>query len=63
MKVVEIILRLLDEILTAIKVRKAQNERTELEQAPDNWFRNHFGGGVQPNNADKTGEADIGDKA
>lgn len=63
MKVVEIILRLLDEILTAIKVRKAQNARTKLEQEPANWFRDHFGGGVQPNDAGETGKTDSGDKA
>jgi len=63
MKVVEIILRLLDEILTAIKGRKAQNERTKLEQTPDNWFRDHFGSGVQSVDAGKTDKADTGDKA
>jgi hypothetical protein len=63
MKVVEIIIRLLDEILTAIKVRKAQNERTKLEQTPDSWFRDHFGGGVQSNDADKTNKTDTIGKA
>lgn len=47
MKTLEIILRLIDEILTAIKFKKAQNERYEIEQAPDDWFRNHFGNGLQ----------------
>lgn len=47
MKSLEIILRLIDELLTAIKFRKAQNERNELEASPDNWFALHFGNGVQ----------------
>lgn len=59
MKSLEIILRLLDNLLTAIKLRKAQNERNELEQAPDNWFRTHFGYGVQSEN-DKTNKTDVG---
>lgn len=54
MKTLEILLRLIDKLLVAIKFRKAQNERNELEQAPDNWFRTHFGYGVQS----KNGEAD-----
>ena len=60
MKSLEIILRLLDNLLTAIKLRKAQNERNELEQAPDNWFRTHFGYGVQSKN-DKANKPDTGD--
>lgn len=60
MKSLEIILRLLDNLLTAIKLRKAQNERNELEQAPDNWFRTHFGYGVQSEN-DKANKTDVGD--
>lgn len=47
MKTLEIILRLLDEILTAIKFKKAQNERYKIEQSPDSWFRDHFGNGLQ----------------
>lgn len=60
MKTLEIILRLLDELLTAFKIRKAQNERNELEQAPDAWFRNHFGNGMQPKDgeANKTNSSD-----
>lgn len=46
MKTLEILLRLIDNLLTAIKFRKAQNERNELEQAPDKWFADHFNGGV-----------------
>lgn len=56
MKTLEIILRLLDEILTAIKFKKAQNERYKVEQAPDDWFRNHFGNGLQSKN-DKANKA------
>lgn len=47
MKTLELILRLLDEVLTAIKFRKAQNERNELAENPANWFATHFGYGVQ----------------
>ena len=60
MKSLEIILRLLDELLTAIKLRRAQNERNELEQEPDNWFRTHFGYGVQSEN-DKANKTNTGD--
>lgn len=62
MKSLEIILRLLDNLLTAIKLRKAQNERNELEQEPDNWFRTHFGYGVQSEN-DKANKTNTGDTA
>jgi len=60
MKSLEIILRLLDNLLTAIKFRKAQNERNELEQAPDKWFANHFNGGVSApsDKTDKTSSKD-----
>ena len=61
MKSLEIILRLLDNLLTAIKLRKAQNERNELEQEPDNWFRTHFGYGVQSKD-DSTDKTNAGDK-
>lgn len=60
MKSLEIILRLLDGFLTAIKLRKAQNERNELEARPDNWFALHFGNSVQPKDdkANKTNPSD-----
>ena len=60
MKSLEIILRLLDNLLTAIKFRKAQNDRNELEQAPDKWFANHFNGGVSApsDKTDKTSSKD-----
>lgn len=54
MKSLEILLRLIDNLLAAIRLRKAQHERIELEQTPDTWFRTHFGYGVQS----KDGEAD-----
>lgn len=56
MKTLEIILRLLDELLTAIKLKKAQNERNDVEQNPDAWFRNHFGG--MPESKDKANKTD-----
>lgn len=60
MKTLEIILRLLDNLLAAIKFRKAQNERSELETSPDNWFALHFGDGMQSKNdkANKTNSSD-----
>lgn len=61
MKSLEIILRLLDEFLTAIKFRKAQNKRNELEKAPDDWFRSHFGNGMQSKD-DSTDKTNTGDK-
>jgi len=56
MKTLEILLRLLDNLLAAIKFRKAQNERNELEDNPANWFTNHFNVGVSDTNSktDKT---------
>ena len=42
MKTLEIILRLIDKLLTAISTKKAQNERDKLEQDPANWFSDHF---------------------
>lgn len=59
MKSLEIILRLLDNLLTAIKLRKAQNERNELAKNPANWFATHFGYGLQSDKhkADKTTSA------
>lgn len=46
MKTLEIILRLLDQLLTAIKFRKTQNDRDAIEKDPSAWFSNHFNGGV-----------------
>ena len=62
MKTLEIILRLIDELLTAIKFKKVQNERNELEASPDNWFALHFGNGLQPKDdkANKTNPSNKG---
>lgn len=46
MKTLEIILRLIDKLLTAISLKKAQDEREKLSQDPANWFNTHFGYGV-----------------
>ena len=62
MKTLEILLRLIDQLLTTIKLRKAQNERNELEASPDNWFAVHFGNGV-PTSKDKTDKTNTGDNA
>lgn len=56
MKSLEIILRLLDNLLAAIKFRKSQNERDELENNPANWFTDHFNGSL-PNTNDKADKA------
>lgn len=59
MKSLEILLRLIDQLLTAIRLRKNQNERNAVEQNPDIWFRNHFGG-VQSKD-DKANKANTSD--
>lgn len=53
MKSLEIILRLLDNLLAAIKFKRAQNERDKLEANPADFFIDHFNGGL-PNTSDKT---------
>ena len=60
MKTLEIILRLIDKLLASIAFKKAQDERNKLEQAPDDWFRTHFGYGVQSskNKTDQTNSSD-----
>jgi len=60
MKTIEIILRLIDNLLTAIKSRKAQNERNELEQDPFTWYVDKFGGSLYPPD-DKADKADTKD--
>lgn len=60
MKTLEILLRLLDNLLAAIKFRKAQNERNELEKNPANWFALHFGNGLQSKD-DKANKANTSD--
>lgn len=56
MSVLEIILRLVDKLLTAIAFKKAQNERDKLEQNPADFFVDHFGG--MSDTTDKTDKAD-----
>lgn len=59
MKSLEILLRLIDNLLTAIKIRKNQNERNAVEQNPYNWYRSKFGGMQQGN--DKANKTDTSD--
>jgi hypothetical protein len=60
MKSLEILLRLIDNLLTAIKFRKAQDERNELEADPYDWYVDHFNGGL-PDTTDKADKASIKD--
>lgn len=62
MKSLEIIFRLLDQFLTAIKLRKAQNERDKLEKNPAGFFNDHFGNSLQPkdNKANKANSSNKG---
>ena len=53
MNLLEIILRLVDKLLTAIAFKKAQNERDKLEANPAEFFADHFNGGLS-NTTDKT---------
>jgi hypothetical protein len=55
MKALEIILRLIDKLLTAIYQKKAQNEVDKLEANPHDFFVDHFGG-LQPKD-DKANKA------
>lgn len=61
MKSLEILLRLIDNLLTAIKFRKAQNERDKIEQNPFDFFTDHFGGDRLRASKDKTNETEIKD--
>jgi hypothetical protein len=54
MKTLEILLRLIDNLLTAIKYRKAQNERDKIEQSPFDWFSDGFNGNRVQQPKDKT---------
>ena len=54
MKTLEIILRLIDKLLTAMAFRKAQNERDKIEQSPFDWFVDGFGGNGVQSPKDKT---------
>lgn len=51
MKSLEIILRLLDNLLAAIKFKRAQNERDKLEANPADFFIDHFNGGLPDANS------------
>jgi hypothetical protein len=51
MKTLEIILRLLDNLLAAIKFKKAQNDRDKLEANPADFFTQHFNGGLSDTNS------------
>jgi hypothetical protein len=62
MKTLEIILRLIDKLLTAISFKKAQNERDKLEQNPADFFISHFNSGVS-DTADKTDKANTKDNS
>ena len=57
MKAIEILLRLIDNLLTAIKFRKAQDERDELENNPSAWFAKRFNDGLSATH-DKTNKTD-----
>lgn len=60
MKSLEILLRLIDNLLTAIAFRKAQHDRSALEKNPANWFTDHFSIGLsEPTN--KTDKASTSD--
>lgn len=59
MSVLEIILRLVDKLLTAIAFKKAQNERDKLEQNPADFFVDHFSG--MSDTTDKADKADTTD--
>ena len=62
MKTLEIILRLIDKLLASIAIKKAQNEREKIEASPDDWFRTHFGYGVQ-SSKDKADKANPSNNA
>lgn len=61
MKTLEILLRLIDKLLTAISLKKAQNERQKIESNPADWFTNHFGGVSE--SANKTDKANTKDNS
>ena len=60
MKTLEIILRLVDKLLTAIAFKKAQNERDKLEANPAEWYVDYFNGGLSDTNS-KTDKASTTD--
>ena len=61
MKTLEIILRLVDKLLTAIAFKKAQNERNKLENNPADFFMDHFGG--MSDTTDKTDKTNTKDNS
>lgn len=46
MKWLEILLRLIDQLIQSVKFKKAQNEREKLSNNPSDWFSEHFGNGM-----------------
>lgn len=54
MKTLEIILRLIDNLLSSLAFRKAQSERDKLEKDPSDWFSEHFNSSVFPETTSKT---------
>lgn len=62
MNLLEIILRLVDKLLTAIAFKKAQNERDKLEANPADFFADHFNGGL-PDTTDKTDKTSTTDNS
>lgn len=60
MNLLEIILRLVDKLLTAIAFKKAQNERDKLENSPADFFIDHFNGGLS-DTTDKTDKTSVTD--
>ncbi len=53
MKALEIFFRILDKLIKSFQARKNQDARDKLEDAPAEWFDNHFNG-VSPDKSDKT---------
>lgn len=62
MKTLEIILRLIDKILTSLAFRKAQNERDKLEKDPADWFSDHFNSSMFPETISKTDKTNTTNK-
>lgn len=61
MKALTIILQLIDQILTAIKFRKDQNDREKLEADPAAFFTDHFG--KLPSKDGETNKTDLSNNA
>lgn len=54
MKTLEIILRLIDQLLSSLAFRKAQNERDKIETDSANWFADHFNSSMFSESTSKT---------